>query len=157
MIKKSEHKWSSEKYLLPSQKQGGGTPWLPTSQRDTEAHSIGFSRAAQDYVKSSWPNSLASLSSALSLRDFGWILSFLGRGYDLIHLSQAYQPSYSAASAGGWVIIFTSSYPWALRAQSLAYSSSWITAQSTFNHVLNQLNWKSCSEKLPGANFHVLY
>lgn len=110
-------------------------------------------RQPQDYMKSTWPNSLASLSSALTLKVFGWIPAFLGRCYDLIHLSQAYRPSHSAESAGGWVIIFTSSYPWALRAQSLAYSSSWITVQRTFNHVLNQLNWKGFSEKLLGANF----
>lgn len=110
-------------------------------------------RWPQDYMKSTWPNSLASLSSALILKVFGWIPAFLGRRCDLIHLSQAYQSSHSAESAGGWVIIFTSSYPWALRAQSLAYSSSWITVQRTFNHVLNQLNWKSFSEKLRGANF----
>ena len=44
-----------------------------------------------------------------------------------------------------------------LRAQSLPYSSPWITVQRTFNHLLNQSNWKSFSEKLPGTNSHVLY
>lgn len=120
-----------------------------------EAHSIDEKiRQPQHCVKPTWPNSLASLLLHCHQKSLpGFRVSLVGAVTRSI--SQADQ-SVSAESARGWVIIFTSSYPWALRGQSLAYSSSWNPVQRTFNHVLNQLNWKTFSGKLPGANFYVL-